>query len=65
MSSDLPPCSGEVGVGLNVRRMMLDYLSTFTIAFSLRPVGDIGTVFRRYPGQWKVRHSEQLCFLML
>ncbi len=65
MSRDLPTCSGEVGVGLNVRRMMLDYLSSFTIAFSLRPVGDIGTVFRRYPGQWKVGCSEQFRFLVL
>lgn len=44
---------------------MLDYLSSFTIAFSLRPVGDIGTVFRRYPGQWKVGCSEQSCSIVL
>lgn len=47
-------CSGEVGLGLNMRRMIMDFLGTFTIAYSLRPIGDIGTVFRRYPGQWKV-----------
>ena len=47
-------CRSGEGVGLNVRRMMLDFVSSFTVAYSLRPIGDIGTVYRRYPSQWKV-----------
>ena len=31
--------SGDVGIGLNVRRMVLDYLGSFTTAYSLRPIG--------------------------
>lgn len=31
--------SGEVGIGLNVRRMVLDFLGSFTTAYSLRPIG--------------------------
>ena len=47
-------CSGDVGIGLNVRRMRLEFLSTFTVTYSLRPLGEFGTVLRRYPGQWQV-----------
>jgi Domain of unknown function (DUF1995) len=47
-------CSGEAGIGLNVRRMRDQFLSTFTNTYSLRPIGDVGTVFRRYPGMWQV-----------
>lgn len=50
----LPMCSGEVGLGLNVRRLLEDFQGPFTVAYSLRPIGDVGTVFRRYPGKWKV-----------
>lgn len=51
----LPPFrSGDVGIGLNARRMRNNFLNNFTVTYSLRPVGDIGTVFRRYPGMWKV-----------
>lgn len=46
--------SGEVGIGLNVRRLREDFLGTFTISYALRPVGDAGTVFRRYPAPWQV-----------
>ena len=48
------PRSGDVGIGLNARRMRTNFLNRFTVTYSLRPVGDIGTVFRRYPGLWKV-----------
>ena len=50
----MPRCSGDVGIGLNVRRMRVEFLSTFTVTYSLRPLGEFGTVFRRYPGQWQV-----------
>ncbi|EIE23477.1 hypothetical protein COCSUDRAFT_65935 [Coccomyxa subellipsoidea C-169] len=46
--------SGDVGLGLNVRRMRNEFLSTFQITYSLRPVNETGTVFRRFPGTWKV-----------
>lgn len=46
--------SGEVGVGLNVRRIRSSFLSAFVTTYSLKPIGDIGTVFRKYPEQWKV-----------
>jgi len=50
----LPCCSGDAGVGLNVRRLTKQFTSTFTTSYSLRPVADVGSVFRRYPGQWQV-----------
>lgn len=46
--------SGDVGIGLNARRLRTNFLNNFTVTYSLRPVGDVGTVFRRYPGMWKV-----------
>ncbi|DBA86430.1 hypothetical protein WJX79_010680 [Trebouxia sp. C0005] len=46
--------SGDAGVGLNVRRLTKQFTSTFTTSYSLRPVADVGSVFRRYPGQWQV-----------
>lgn len=47
-------CSGDVGVGLNTRRLRKTFLNTFTVTYSLYPIGDIGSVFRRYPGIWQV-----------
>lgn len=46
--------SGDVGVGLNIRRLRESFLKSFVTTYSLRPIGDVGTVFRRYPGQWQV-----------
>ncbi|KAG2489429.1 hypothetical protein HYH03_012066 [Edaphochlamys debaryana] len=46
--------SGDVGLGLNSRRIRNTFLSNFTVTYSLRPIGDIGSVYRRYPEQWKV-----------
>ncbi|CAD7699623.1 unnamed protein product [Ostreobium quekettii] len=46
--------SGEVGVGLNMRRIQNQFLQTFLVTYSIRPLGDIGSVFRRYPGMWQV-----------
>jgi len=46
--------SGDVGVGLNVRRMRSKFLKSFTTTYSLRPIQDYGAVFRCYPGLWKV-----------
>ena len=46
--------SGDVGIGLNVRRLRDAFLGSFVLAYALRPVGDVGTVFRRYPDRWKV-----------
>ncbi|EFJ41630.1 hypothetical protein VOLCADRAFT_98381 [Volvox carteri f. nagariensis] len=51
--------SGDVGLGLNARRIRNEFLKNFTVSYSLRPIGDIGTVFRRYPGQWKVFVEEE------
>lgn len=49
--------SGDVGIGLNVRRMREQFLADFATVYSLRPVGDVGSVFRRYPGMWQVRNT--------
>lgn len=46
--------SGDVGVGLNIRRLRESFLKSFVTTYSLRPIGDVGTVFRRYPGLWQV-----------
>ncbi|CAK0787516.1 hypothetical protein CVIRNUC_010736 [Coccomyxa viridis] len=46
--------SGDVGLGLNVRRMRNEFLSLFTVTYSLRPLGETASVFRQYPGQWQV-----------
>jgi hypothetical protein len=34
--------------------MRTDFLATFTVTYSLRPLGEFGTIFRRYPDQWQV-----------
>lgn len=46
--------SGDVGIGLTVRRLRDDFLSTFPLTYALRPIGDVGTVFRRWPDPWRV-----------
>eukprot|EP00892_Ulva_mutabilis_P004356 jgi/Ulvmu1/2292/UM013_0139.1 len=46
--------SGDVGIGLNVRRMRNQFLAQFITTYSIRPIGDIGTIFRRYPDLWQV-----------
>lgn len=43
-----------MGIGLNVRRMQTQLLGSFVTCYSLRPVGDVGSVYRRYPEPWKV-----------
>ena len=48
----------DIGVGLNVRRLRSQFLSTFDTTYSLRPIGEVGTVFRRYPTLWKVFISD-------
>ena len=47
-------CSWDVGVGLNVRRIRQQFLSRFLTTYSLRPIGELGSVFRRFPGPWQV-----------
>lgn len=51
--------SGDVGLGLNARRLRQQFLNNFMVTYSLRPVGEIGSVFRCYPGQWKVFLEDQ------
>lgn len=46
--------SGDVGVGLSIRRLRESFLNRFTTTYSLRPIADVGSVFRRYPGTWQV-----------
>jgi len=46
--------SGDVGLGLNARRLRDSFLRAFTVTYSLRPIGDIGSVYKRYPDTWKV-----------
>lgn len=45
--------SGDVGIGLNVRRTRENFISTFTVVYSMRPLPE-GAIFRRYPGLWQV-----------
>ncbi|KAG0626237.1 hypothetical protein M758_2G113400 [Ceratodon purpureus] len=45
--------SGDVGIGLNVRRMRERLLSKFTTVYSVRPLQD-ATIFRQYPGLWQI-----------
>ena len=47
-------CAGDVGIGLNVRRMRKQFLGQFVTTYSIRPIDDIGTIFRRWPAQWRV-----------
>lgn len=46
--------SGDIGLGLTARRMRDSFLAPFVTTYSLRPVGDVGSVFRRWPGLWQV-----------
>lgn len=46
--------SGDVGIGLNVRRLRQQFLGQFVTTYSIRPIDDIGTIYRRYPSLWKV-----------
>jgi hypothetical protein len=46
--------SGDVGIGLNMRRLRQQFQAQFVTTYSIRPIGDIGTIFRRWPSQWKV-----------
>jgi len=46
--------SGDVGVGLAMRRLRDSFLGEFMTTYSLRPIGDIGSVFKRFPSQWQV-----------
>ncbi|MCO5597624.1 hypothetical protein L7F22_051705 [Adiantum nelumboides] len=41
--------SGDVGIGLNARRTRDNFVSTFTVVYSMRPLPQ-GAIFRRYPG---------------
>ncbi|KAI5658866.1 hypothetical protein M9H77_27659 [Catharanthus roseus] len=50
--------SGDVGVGINVRRLRRDFLSTFTAVYSMKPLQS-GAVFRCYPGLWKVFYDDK------
>jgi len=45
--------SGDVGVGLNVRRLRSSFLRTFTVVYSMKPLTS-GAVFRCYPGMWQI-----------
>ncbi|GAA0145038.1 hypothetical protein LIER_05325 [Lithospermum erythrorhizon] len=50
--------SEDVGVGINVRRLRRDFLSTFTVVYSMRPFPS-GAVFRSYPDLWKVFYDDK------
>ena len=51
--------SGDVGLGLNARRLRDSFMKNFVVTYSLRPIADIGSVYRRYPGLWKVFLEEE------
>ena len=58
-SPPLPLCSGDVGLGLNARRLREGFTKNFTVTYSLRPIDDVGSVYRRYPEMWKVFLEEE------
>jgi DICT domain-containing protein len=45
--------SGDVGIGLNVRRLRERLLNKCTTVYHVRPLGTM-TIFRKYPGLWQV-----------
>ncbi|KAI0488067.1 hypothetical protein KFK09_027891 [Dendrobium nobile] len=49
--------SEDVGVGFNARKLRRNFLSTFTVAYSMRPLPS-GAIFRCYPGLWKVFYDD-------
>jgi hypothetical protein len=51
--------SGDVGVGLAMRRLRERFLGEFMTTYSLRPIGDIGSVFKRFPSEWQVFIADQ------
>jgi hypothetical protein len=51
--------SGDVGLGLNARRLRESFTKNFTVTYSLRPIDDVGSVYRRYPEMWKVFLEEE------
>lgn len=51
--------SGDVGVGLAMRRLRDNFLRDFMTSYSLRPIGDVGSVFKRFPSQWQVFVADQ------
>ncbi|CAI9102228.1 OLC1v1000467C1 [Oldenlandia corymbosa var. corymbosa] len=50
--------SEDVGIGINVRRLRRNFLSTFSVVYSMRPLPK-GAVFRCYPGLWKVFYDDK------
>ncbi|GER28833.1 hypothetical protein STAS_04656 [Striga asiatica] len=50
--------SEDVGVGINVRRLRRNFLSTFTVVYSMKPLPS-GAVFRCYPEVWKVFYDDK------
>ncbi len=39
--------SGDAGVGLNTRRLLQDFLGSFAMSYSLQPVGENASIFKR------------------
>ncbi|KAK1281479.1 hypothetical protein QJS10_CPB22g00830 [Acorus calamus] len=50
--------SEDVGVGFNVRKLRNNFLRTFTVVYSMRPLPH-GAIFRCYPGMWKVFYDDK------
>ncbi|KAK1259843.1 hypothetical protein QJS04_geneDACA021423 [Acorus gramineus] len=50
--------SEDVGVGFNVRKLRNNFLRTFTVVYSMRPL-PYGAIFRCYPGMWKVFYDDK------
>ncbi|KAL3683384.1 hypothetical protein R1sor_001406 [Riccia sorocarpa] len=50
--------SGEVGIGLNIRRMREFFLSTFNVVYSMRAL-PFGAIFRQFPGNWQVFFDDE------
>ena len=49
--------SGDVGIGLSVRRLRSEFLASFCMAYALRPF-EGGAVFKQHPDKWKVFYAD-------
>ena len=41
----------------NPVRLRENFTKNFTVTYSLRPINDMGSVYRRYPDMWKVSNG--------
>ena len=45
---------GDVGIGNTFRQIRREFLGTFETCYSLQPLGNEGSIFKKYPGMWQI-----------